>query len=82
LESRQLDYCCPYGGTRIFHRWCHHPHNSTAQYHGVKMEIINWKIVSHPMNWAVLFLMVLIFGFALHLILDFYGVKSNDSDKG
>jgi hypothetical protein len=30
------------------------------------MEIINWKIISHPMNWIVLFLMVFIAGLAIH----------------
>ena len=24
------------------------------------MELINWKIVSHPINWVVLFLMIVI----------------------
>lgn len=39
------------------------------------MEIINWNIVSHPMNWIVLFLMVFIVALALHLSLGF-NVKS------
>lgn len=33
------------------------------------MEVINWKIVSHPMNWVTLFLMVFIGGIAAHLLL-------------
>lgn len=32
------------------------------------MEIINWKLIAHPMNWVVLFLMVFIAGIAIHLI--------------
>lgn len=34
------------------------------------MEIINWKIASHPMNWLVLFLMVFIGGILAHLLLE------------
>lgn len=33
------------------------------------MEVVNWKLVSHPMNWVILFLMVFIAGIALHFIL-------------
>jgi hypothetical protein len=33
------------------------------------MEIVNWKIVAHPMNWVTLFLMVFIFGIVAHLLL-------------
>lgn len=35
------------------------------------MEIINWRLVSNPLNWVVLFLMVLIAGIAMHLILSY-----------
>jgi len=38
------------------------------------MEIINWSLIKHPMNWVVIFFMVLLFGIGLHLVLDFYGV--------
>jgi hypothetical protein len=37
--------------------------------------VINWDIVSHPMNWVTLILMVLIAAVAIHLILDFGGAK-------
>lgn len=30
---------------------------------------INWAIIRNPINWVTFFLMVLIFGVALHLIL-------------
>lgn len=30
------------------------------------MEIINWEIISHPMNWIVLFLMVFIAALVIH----------------
>jgi hypothetical protein len=33
------------------------------------MEIVNWKIASHPINWIVLFLMVFIGGILAHLLL-------------
>jgi len=33
------------------------------------MEIINWRLASHPMNWVQLFLMVFIAGIVVHLIL-------------
>lgn len=33
------------------------------------MEILNWKLLAHPMNWIVLFLMVFIAGFAIHLVI-------------
>lgn len=33
------------------------------------MEIINWKLVKHPMNWLVVFFMVFILMFALRMIL-------------
>lgn len=38
------------------------------------MEILNWKLLAHPLNWIVLFLMVFIAGFALHLI---FGQSAN-----
>lgn len=33
------------------------------------MEVVNWKIASHPVNWIVLFLMVFIGGILGHLLL-------------
>jgi len=35
---------------------------------GVTMEIINWRMASHPMNWLTIFLMVFIAMFAVRLI--------------
>jgi len=32
------------------------------------MEILNWKLFSHPVNWLIVMLMLLIFGFAFELI--------------
>lgn len=39
------------------------------------MEIINWRIVAHPLNWLTLFLMIFIAGIAFHFILEGLGVK-------
>lgn len=32
-------------------------------------EIINWKIALNPVNWFIVALMLLIAGFALHILL-------------
>lgn len=37
------------------------------------MQVINWRIVSHPLNWLTVFLMVFIAGIAVHLILTSFG---------
>jgi hypothetical protein len=41
------------------------------------MQIINWKMASHPMNWLTFFLMVLIAGSIGHLLLSYLGVEPN-----
>lgn len=33
------------------------------------MQIINWKLISHPLNWAIIWLMVAIGGIFGHLVL-------------
>lgn len=30
---------------------------------------INWHLIGNPINWAIILLMVLIAGFAIHLLL-------------
>ena len=40
------------------------------------MEIINWKIASHPMNWVVLFLMVFIAMLFVSIILNQFGTPA------
>ena len=40
------------------------------------MEVINWELIKHPMNWVIILLMVFLFGIFIHLILDFYGVSA------
>jgi hypothetical protein len=37
------------------------------------MQVINWRIVSHPLNWVTVFLMIFIAGIAAHLILSLFG---------
>lgn len=34
---------------------------------------INWKLISHPLNWVVVLLMLIIAGTAGHLLLSFFG---------
>lgn len=34
---------------------------------------INWRIVTHPLNWVTVFLMVFIAGIAIHLLLSMFG---------
>ena len=39
------------------------------------MEVINWRIVGHPLNWLTLFLMVFIAGIAWHLVATRLGLQ-------
>lgn len=39
------------------------------------MEVVNWELIKHPMNWVVVLLMVMIAGIFITLVLDFYGVQ-------
>lgn len=39
------------------------------------MEVVNWNLIKHPMNWIVLFLMVFIAGIGINLILKYNGVQ-------
>jgi hypothetical protein len=36
---------------------------------------INWKIISHPINWIVILLMLIIAGTAGHMILSLFGAE-------
>lgn len=33
------------------------------------MEVVNWRLISHPMNWVVLFLMVFIAMMLVHFVM-------------
>lgn len=37
------------------------------------MEIINWRIVGHPLNWLTVFLMIFVAGIAIHLVMQAFG---------
>lgn len=37
------------------------------------MKAVNWKMVSHPINWLVILLMLVIAGTAGHLLLSLFG---------
>jgi len=39
------------------------------------MEAVNWKMVSHPMNWITFLLMVIIAGAIGHLFLSYLGIE-------
>ena len=39
---------------------------------------INWKLISHPINWVVVVLMLLIAGCAAHFILPSLGIPHAD----
>ena len=45
------------------------------------MEIINWRLVSHPLNWVTLFLMVFIAGIGFHFILSGLGMAPASSSQ-
>jgi hypothetical protein len=45
------------------------------------MEIINTSLISHPVNWVIIILMVMIFGIGLHLVLDFYNVNPSKGQQ-
>ena len=39
------------------------------------MEIVNWGLLKHPLNWFTVVLMLLIAGFAGHLLLSAAGIE-------
>jgi hypothetical protein len=39
------------------------------------IEPLNWKIVSHPMNWVVILLMLIIAGAFGHMVLTLFGMN-------
>lgn len=45
------------------------------------MEIINWRIVGHPLNWVTVFLMTFIAGILIHLVMTHLGAVQA-SEKG
>lgn len=45
------------------------------------MEPINWKMVSHPMNWITFMLMVIIAGAIGHLLLSYFDIEPQVKGK-
>lgn len=43
------------------------------------MPIVNVQLLKHPLNWVIVFLMVLFAGVAIHLVLSFYGESPKTS---
>jgi hypothetical protein len=43
--------------------------------------VINFPLLKHPMNLVIVILMVMIFGIAIHLVLDFYNVAPGTPGK-
>ena len=41
------------------------------------MQVVNWKMAQHPMNWLTFMLMVIIAGSIGHLVLSYLGVEPN-----
>jgi len=42
------------------------------------VELINFALIKHPINWFVILLMVMLFGIGLHLVFDFYGINPGE----
>lgn len=40
---------------------------------------VNWKLISHPINWIVVLLMLIIAGTFGHLLLSFFGQEASTS---
>ena len=43
------------------------------------MQIVNWPLAKHPMNWITIWLMLFLAGFALHLVLKGMGINPKSS---
>jgi hypothetical protein len=40
-------------------------------------EVINWRLVGHPLNWVTVFLMVFIASIAMHFVLSHFSSKKS-----
>ena len=45
------------------------------------MEVVNWKMISHPMNWMTFLLMVVIAGAIGHMFLTYLGIEPQTQSK-
>jgi hypothetical protein len=75
LDSSKLDHGCFDDSPRLFHPRNNRTSGSAAPRELNGMEIINFGLMKHPMNWLTIILMVLIAGVAVHLVLQFAGVQ-------
>lgn len=41
------------------------------------MQIVNWELMRHPLNWATIILMVVIGGAALHFIMAHISLRTD-----
>jgi hypothetical protein len=46
------------------------------------MQVVNWKMISHPMNWLTFMLMVIIAGAFVHYVLSYLGVEPSGPGWG
>ena len=46
------------------------------------MQIVNWGIVKHPLNWLTVLLMLFIAAIAGTLILEAFGIRPKTDDSG
>lgn len=46
------------------------------------MQLINTRIISHPLNWAIIMLMLIIGAMAGHLLLSFFDQEPAGSSDG
>jgi hypothetical protein len=45
------------------------------------MQLVNWKLISHPMNWAIVVVVLLIAGAGAHLTLQLLGKRPATEDN-
>ena len=69
LDAGQLDHDHFNGCDRVFHRGFHRASGAAVTGKGRVMEVINTRLMAHPLNWITVFLMVFIAGIAVHFIL-------------
>jgi len=70
LEYHELDHHCAYGCAGLFYSvYCSAILAKQAGEQFLMDYIpINWSIIANPVNWVVIVLMVLIAGYAFHIL--------------
>jgi hypothetical protein len=46
----------------------------------LKINVVNWKMISHPMNWLIILLMLIIAGGIGHYLLTLAGITPDTGD--